>query len=136
AQVMADASYSEQHFGLTYIATGEDTKGHYFQCSTSIPAGDEGPPMHKHANESEGFYVVAGELVVEIDGRQSILSEGDFVNVLPGQAHKWSNQTKKSTELIITFSPAGIENMFRELDEPDADFVVVGKKFGMSIVEE
>jgi len=122
---------SEQHFGLTYIATGHQ----YFQCSTLIPAGDIGPPKHSHANESEGFYVVEGTLDLEIDGDLRVIGEGEFAIALPGQSHTWSNRSKSTTELIVTFSPAGIEQMFRELSEPNADFVTIGQKFGMTILD-
>lgn len=133
---MATESQPETHFGLTYIATGDDTDGQYFQCSATIPAGDSGPPVHKHANESEGFYVASGTLTIKIDGQTRTLNEGDYVNVRPGQAHTWSNQSQRSTLLIITFSPAGIENMFRELDNQSADFATVGHKFGMTILND
>ena len=125
---------SEQHFGLNYIATGGHTNGRYFQCSTSIPPGDAGPPTHRHANESEGFYVVSGSLKLIADGKVYELNAGDFFNVLPDVAHTWRNESSETTELLITFSPSGIEGMFRELDEKDADYVAVGKKYGMTLV--
>jgi len=125
---------TESHFGLNFIATGEQTDGRYFQCSTSIPPGDNGPPEHKHANESEGFYVISGLLNLYVGGEVHVLEPGDYVNVMPGEVHTWSNTTKKSTELVITFAPSGIENMFRELDEPDSNFIAVGKKYGMTVI--
>jgi len=125
----------EEHFGLRYIATGEQTGGQYFQCATTVPAGDAGPPPHRHANESEGFYVRSGTLNLQVDGRQSLLSAGDFVQVPPNAVHTWSNDTDQPVELIITFCPAGIESMFRALDEVGADFVAIGAAYGMTVVE-
>jgi len=126
---------NEEHFGLTYIATGEQTGGRYFQSSTVIPAGDAGPPKHKHESEDEGFYVVSGELCLCVEETEHSLKAGDYVNILSGQTHTWSNKSKHPVELIITFTPSGIEEMFRELDQPDADFASVAKKYGMTIVE-
>lgn len=126
---------AEHHFGLTYIATGGQTNGRYFQCSASIPPGDKGPPLHFHANESEGFYVITGSLTLLAAGKEHTLTTGDFFNVMPGVVHSWFNDSNKTVELIITFSPSGIEDMFRELDEKNADFVSIGIKYGMSIVE-
>ncbi|MEM9596839.1 MAG: cupin domain-containing protein [Acidobacteriota bacterium] len=125
---------SESHFGLNFIATGEDTNGRYFQCSTVIPAGDGGPPVHKHAHESEGFYVLSGSITLAVDGREWELKPGDFFNVPPGAAHTWRNGSEHSAELIITFSPSGIEDMFRKLDEPGADFEKIGNRYGMTTI--
>jgi len=132
---MLKAMRKENHFGLTYIATSEQTEGRYFQCSTSIPAGDSGPPKHTHDRESEGFYVVSGTLSLIVENNEHVLQEGDYLNVLSGTAHTWINKSDKAVELIITFSPSGIENMFREFDEPNADFEAVGAKYGMTVVE-
>jgi len=132
---MSSYNLHESYFGLTYIATGEQTDGRYFQCSTSVPAGDTGPPKHTHSSESEGFYILAGTLNLITDDTEHVLKAGDYFNVAPGTAHTWSNKTKSPVDLIITFSPSGIEDMFRELDQPGADFELIGKKFGMSIVE-
>ena len=132
---MSKVLNAEHHFGLTYIATGRQTNGRYFQCSTSIPSGDKGPPVHTHENESEGFYVVAGSLTLVVAGKEYALTAGEFFNVMPGIAHSWYNDSNSTAELVITFSPSGIEDMFRELDEPGADFVSIGTKYGMSVVD-
>jgi len=131
-QVMSDIA--EQHFGLTFIATGEQTAGRYFQCTSCIPAGDSGPPLHSHANESEGFYVLSGSLTLTVSGCQHYLQAGDYLNVMPDEPHTWINSSDEVTKLLITFSPSGIENMFRELDKPDADLIAVGKRYGMTII--
>lgn len=132
---MSKHTLNENHFGLTYIATGEQTEGRYFQCSASIPAGDAGPPKHTHDRESEGFYVVSGSLSLIVEDNEHVLQAGDYLNVLSGQAHSWSNKSNETVELIITFSPSGIEDMFRELGKPNADFVSVGAKFGMRFID-
>jgi len=131
---MSKHNLNETHFGLRYIATGEQTDGQYFQCTTSIPAGDPGPPKHRHKNESEGFYVLSGSLCLIVEGREHVLNSGDFFNVAPGTTHTWSNKSAEEAELVITFSPSGIENMFRELDNEKADYELIGAKYGMTIV--
>jgi len=132
---MSDYTLDEEHFGLTYIATGEQTDGHYFQCSASIPPGDPGPPPHRHATESERFYVVSGRLSLVVEDAEHLLEAGDTFSVKPGETHTWSNKSTEVAELIITFSPSGIENMFRELDEPGAEFISVGDKYGMTTAD-
>ena len=70
-----------------------------------------------------------------MDDTEYLLEAGDFLNVLPGQKHTWSNKSNGTVELLITFSPSGIEDMFREFDVSGADFIAVGRKYGMKIVE-
>ncbi len=46
-------------------------------------------PWHTHDNEGEMFYVIAGSLVMEIEGEDSFeLSEGEFYIVKKGVRHR------------------------------------------------
>ena len=120
----------ENHFGLTYIATGKETNGKYFLSETVIPVGDSGPPPHIHANEDEGFFVQEGELTLIVNDNEVKLKSGEFLNVEKGEKHTWRNDADSDARLIITFSPAGIENMFIELENDMQNIVEIGKRYG------
>jgi quercetin dioxygenase-like cupin family protein len=117
-------------FGLTFLATGIETDGKYFLSETTIPAGDNGPPIHFHSNEDEGFYLRKGELKFVVDGKEIELKEGQFLNIKKGEKHTWWNETEFAAELIVTFVPAGIENMFMELEENMSEITAIGQKYG------
>lgn len=120
----------ETYFGLTFLATGKETDGSYFLSETTIPAGDNGPPIHFHSKEDEGFYLKKGELSFTVNGTEIDLKEGEFLNIEKGEKHTWRNKTEFDAELIVSFAPAGIENMFKELEQNMSDIKKIGQKYG------
>jgi hypothetical protein len=52
------------------------------------------------------------------------------MNIEEGEEHTWRNDSESDAELIITFAPAGIEHMFRELEINKANIKVIGQKYG------
>ncbi len=121
---------SETYFGLSFIATGRDTNGKYFLSQAVIPAGDSGPPLHTHTNEDEGFYLKKGKLTFLVNGRKIVLKAGEYLNIESGEEHTWRNDSQSEAELFIIFTPAGIEHMFKELDQNLGDIKVIGERFG------
>ncbi len=120
----------ENYFGLTFIATGKETDGKYFLSKTTIPAGDVGPPVHSHSKEAEGFYLESGELTFIVDGKEIKLKTGEYLNIEKGEKHFWKNESNSDVQLIVTFVPAGIENMFKELDRDMQNIKKIGEKYG------
>ena len=118
------------YFGLKFLATSVQTNGAFFMCETSIPAGDLGPPMHIHTHESEGFYLRKGQLTFEIDGRVLRLRGGEYLHVNPGEFHTWRNECDEPADLLIIFTPGGIEQMFLELEKDALSFREIGQKYG------
>ncbi|WP_373519888.1 cupin domain-containing protein [Pricia sp.] len=104
------------YFGLTFLATGKETDGKYFISETIIPSEDSGPPIHTHSKEDEGFYLKSGDLTFIVEGKVIHLREGEYLNVEKGEEHTWRNESGSDAELIVTFVPAGIEKMFKELE--------------------
>lgn len=62
----------------------------YHQCS-----------MHQHRIKSETFFVLEGSVLLELDGRNYMLIEGEAIDVLAGQFHRF---TGISNSIIIEFS--------------------------------
>lgn len=120
----------EVYFGLTFLATGKETDGKYFLSETTVPSGDPGPPIHTHSKEDEGFYLRSGTLLFLIDGEEIKLNEGEYLNIEKGEKHTWRNESNLDAELIVTFVPAGIEDMFKELDRNMANIKEIGQKYG------
>jgi quercetin dioxygenase-like cupin family protein len=120
----------ETHFGLTFLATGKETGGRYFLSDTIVPSGDSGPPIHSHSKEEEGFYLKNGKLTFIVEGKEIQLNKAEYLNIEEGEEHTWRNDSESDAELIITFAPAGIEHMFRELEINKANIKVIGQKYG------
>ncbi len=96
-----------------FLATGEQTSGRYAIWEAIVPPGG-GPPLHMHSRESEGFFVLEGELVVHVDGRRIVAGPGAFVNLQPGTKHGFKNETTQAARMLILVAPAGLERMFLE----------------------
>lgn len=127
---------TERYFGLSFISTASDTNGRYFSSVTTLPPGDSGPPPHVHGTEDEGFYILEGEVAFTVDETKVRLRAGEFLNVERGERHTWRNDTASDARMHVTFTPAGIEEMFVELDEPGADVVSIGRKYGTEFFTE
>ena len=104
----------------TFLATGAETNGAYFQVEAFVPPGG-GPPPHIHHREDETFYLVEGELEVRLGDETISASAGDFVNIPKGTPHAFVNRGQTPAKMIATFVPAGIEHFFEEALEPATD---------------
>lgn len=88
------------------------------QCPISIledvsPAR-HGPPLHSHEFE-EFFYILSGEFLFEVDGKQISTYPGDFVHAPSNIPHVFQNATNQEARMLIVARPGGIENYFAEL---------------------
>jgi uncharacterized cupin superfamily protein len=58
----------------------------------TVPPGFPGPVRHRHARMTDIFYVLEGELAIELEGEWHILDPGSFVLVPPGIIHTFANR--------------------------------------------
>ena len=67
--------------------------------------GVAGPPPHRH-DWDEGFYVLSGQLAVQIDGEDRIVGPGEFVLARGGQLHTFEVSGEVEATFFATFSSA------------------------------
>ena len=96
-------------------ATAEDTGGTFFLSETTLPAGMPGPPLHRHRELHDMFYVLEGALTVLAGGGERVLGPGSFVCVPPGEAHTFRNDSDAPARFLNFNTPGGFENYMREL---------------------
>jgi transcriptional regulator with XRE-family HTH domain len=68
---------------------------------TIAPGGSSGPELYTHKGE-EGGYVMAGEMVLEIEDRTFILKTGDSFRFKSQTPHRFANNTKADTVVVWT----------------------------------
>lgn len=102
-----------------FLATGVETNGKYALFEAIVPPGG-GPPPHIHSREEEGFYILEGEITFQIEDQQVIGTPGMFANMPIGTPHSFRNQSDKPARMLISVSPAGLEEMFFEVGVPVA----------------
>lgn len=77
-----------------------------------------GPPLHRHFDQDEWFYVVQGEFVLEEAGQRFTLRPGDSLLAPRQVPHVWALGGAGAGRLIIVFNPAGrMEAFFREVGQ-------------------
>jgi len=102
-----------------FLATGEETDGRYAMWEAIVPPGG-GPPPHVHSREEEGFYILEGEIAIQIGDERVVATAGTFANMPVGVVHSFKNESGKPAKMLISVAPAGLEKMFFEVGAPVA----------------
>src|ERR1700680_294834 len=100
-----------------FLATGEDTNDKYALWEAIVPPGG-GPPPHVHSREEEGFYILEGEITLQVGDERLVASAGMFANMPVGTPHSFKNETDRPAMMLISVAPAGLEQMFFEVGVP------------------
>ncbi len=116
-----------------YLATGAQTNGSYFMLHALVPPG-AGPGPHVQTREDEGFYVLEGTVTFWVDGEEVEAGPDTFLNVPPGVAHSFRNQTDHDARMLVWFAPAGIESMFSQMHREPERRAEIAKEFGVRFV--
>lgn len=101
---------------ITVKTRGAETGGRFSQVEIDDPRGSA-PPLHIHHQEDETFYVLEGELTVFAGDERIDATAGDFVFVPSGVPHAYLVRSERA-RMLVTFSPAGFEEVFVELGLP------------------
>lgn len=104
----------------TFKATGKQTGGTFTLMDQVIQPGG-GPPPHIHHREDEAFYILEGRFSFLHGGQQSVLEAGAFMYVPRGLLHTFKNIGEKPGRLLVTVTPAGLEEFFYAIGTPAAD---------------
>ena len=81
-----------------------------------IRAGSAPGPYHLHTEAENVYLVLAGDVVVRIDGVDHRLGAGDAAFIPPGVPHSASNVGTTDAELIEIYAPAAVD--FVEVADP------------------
>jgi quercetin dioxygenase-like cupin family protein len=103
-----------------FLATGAETGGAYASFEALVPPGG-GPPPHIHSREAESFYVLEGEMTFRAGDETVTAAAGTAVHLPPGLVHSFRNESSEPARMIITVTPAGLEEMFFEVGVPLAE---------------
>ena len=95
---------------ITVKIAGAETGGAFSQIETDDPRGS-GPPLHLHHNEDETFYVLEGEVTIQVGDECVDLAAGDFLFGPREVAHAYLVRSERA-RMLCTTSPAGVEQFF------------------------
>ncbi len=60
---------------------------------------------HSHAHARQFFFVLAGELTLEVEYHHFLVRAGEGIEVSPGQRHQALNQGQSPLRIIVTSQP-------------------------------
>jgi quercetin dioxygenase-like cupin family protein len=101
-----------------------------------------GPPLHRHSREDEWFYVVDGEITLEVDGQRIALRRRGSAFAPRGTAHTFQNFSDGAAEILVLVTPGGFNQFFEELSkfreqQPASDpagIERIANKYGVEIL--
>jgi mannose-6-phosphate isomerase-like protein (cupin superfamily) len=69
-----------------------------------MPAGAN-EVRHHHVHARQFFYVLEGELTLEVEQQNFVLHAGEGLEIAPGQRHQALNRSMKATRILVTSQP-------------------------------
>lgn len=90
----------------TFKTTGSDTNGHVGLFEFEMKPQTSGASLHIHKQMTEMFYVVAGNVELQIEDRKVNAAPGSFMLVPENTPHGFANPSSESAKLLILFCPA------------------------------
>lgn len=102
---------------VTVKAGGTATQGRLTVVEFVNPAGFA-PPLHRHRDEDELFYVLSGTASFRCDGEELRAGPGDFVVLPAGLPHTFIVGPKEPLRVLQITTPAGFESFAAEAGEP------------------
>ena len=126
-------------FQMTIKATAEQTSGAFTLLEAEEPAGF-GPPLHIHREADEAFYVLEGEYVIFIAGRETLCPAGSFIFIPAGIEHGFRVGRVASRKLNL-YTPAAMVGYFDDVaaavkagNLDDDALSEIARRYGMDVV--
>ncbi len=101
---------------FTWKATATDTGGACIVMEDRMARGKT-TPLHRHPNEDEAFYVLEGEMLVDIEGEQHRVGQGGFFFAPRGVPHAFM-VTSETARVLSWQTPGSGEAFYRDAGEP------------------
>lgn len=102
---------------VTLKATGAETRGRLTVAEFLNPAGFA-PPLHRHLEEDEMFYVLSGTAEFRCDGQVFQAGPGDFVLLPVGLPHTFIVGAQEPLRVLQITTPSGFEHFAAAAGEP------------------
>ena len=101
---------------MTVKTDGARTGGAMAVVETVVPPG-YGPPKHVHAKEDEMFYILEGQFRLWRGDETLEVGSGAAAFLPRNVPHTYQNIGSSPGRLLVTITPAGFENWFREVSK-------------------
>jgi mannose-6-phosphate isomerase-like protein (cupin superfamily) len=115
AKIISTANAEHYKWGGT---AGTDCDGWYLVRAPELNVIEErmhagtAETRHYHRHARQFFYVLAGELTLEVEHHEFVLHAGGGLEIAPGQAHKAMNRSPGDVRILVTSQPPSHDDRF------------------------
>ena len=108
----------------TWKLMTDDTDGAFFLFEDVMERG-KCTPLHRHPEADETVYLIEGEILVNVDGKETRVGAGGVTFTPKGVPHAFL--VLSETARVLTFQTPGIGQAFyRDASEPATDDTLMG----------
>lgn len=94
-------------------------KDHHLSVIEEMMPTGTAEVRHLHQQAQQFFYVLAGEILMEIEGELTLLRAGSGIRVMPGRRHQVRNPSSSAARFLVISQPPSHGD--RTNDEADKD---------------
>lgn len=69
---------------------------------------------HYHAHAQQFFYILDGEVLMEVDGENTLIPAGHGIRILPGTRHQIRNPSSSAVRFLVISQPPSRGDRFDE----------------------
>jgi quercetin dioxygenase-like cupin family protein len=80
-----------------------------------MAVGSAGPPLHVHPTHGEGFFVLSGELTIQLGEEVVLARPGTWAFAPRHTPHTLANLGSRPARLLCVFAPGGFERRFERM---------------------
>jgi len=90
---------------------GNDCDGWYLVKDEQLSVIEEFMPpgaaeiRHQHQRAQQFFYILSGEVLMEIEGQTTLVPAGSGIRVLPGTRHQIRNPSSSAARFLVISQP-------------------------------
>jgi quercetin dioxygenase-like cupin family protein len=100
----------------TWMATTAETGGAYLLFEAALDGGKT-TPLHQHPDADETMYMLEGEILVHIDGREYPVGPSGIAMAPRGVAHAFLVRSA-TARMLCLLTPGRGEEFYREASDP------------------
>lgn len=78
-----------------------------------IPSGGS-ERRHYHKKAQQFFYILSGEVMMEVEGQSTLVRAGSGIRVAPGARHRISNPSSGAVRLLVISQPPSHGDKFED----------------------
>ena len=111
ATVSSAAASSVSRDNAEHYRWGDDCDGWHLVKDTQLSVIEEFMPpgaaeiRHHHERSQQFFYILTGEVLMEINGENMLIAAGSGVRILPGTRHQIRNPSSGPVRFLVVSQP-------------------------------